>query len=125
MNKKIIKFKLPEGGEKEFTFWYGTGFLGNVIELTDFTLDDLVMSIDKNPFKYIPMLMHESLKYGFERDGKECPYTKLYVHDLIDESGIGSAAVTSWVKGLNSSLTKDVPKEEGVKNDKEDEPKKK
>lgn len=124
MNKKIIKFKLPDGGEKEFTFWYGTGFLGNVIDLTELDLDSLVASIDKNPFKYIPILMHESLKYGFEREGKECPYTKLYVHDLIDESGIGGAGVTSWVKGLNSSLTKGVPKDDSVKNN-EDEPKKK
>jgi hypothetical protein len=122
MNKKIIKFKLPEGGEKEFTFWYGTGFLGNAIEKLEMTIDEIINHLNKNPFKVLPILLHESYSYGFWREGKECDYRLVDMIDLIDENGISEASVTSWINGLTESLTKDTPK---VKKGNDDKPKKK
>jgi hypothetical protein len=105
------KIKLNFEG-KELGFHFGLGFLGELLENLDCSIDDLDSNIQKNPFKVIPKLMHTSYAYNLEREGKEV-VLKLYDFiDLLDSvGGVASDTVSLFLNAFTESITKDVPVE--------------
>lgn len=106
---------------KDVQFWFGLGFLGEMIERTGLTLNDIVDRMGSNPFKMIPLLMLESCKYASMRKGEDNSFDDFYFADWIDNNGgVQNEKVIKFMNKFNDSLTKDVPKDEV-----ESEPKKK
>ena len=106
--------KINIGGE-ERGFSFGLGFLGELLEDTDLTIEEIGEKMQKNPFKWIPTIMYHSVKYHDESKDIPLVYTKADVVDWIDEIGIASEQVTLFMKSFIESLTKGVPNEEPVK----------
>jgi hypothetical protein len=103
-------------GGQDRTFYFGLGFLGNLLEKENLTLQELGIKITENPYKWSPLIMHYSLAWGCEREGKTIDVTPLDVSDWLDEVGLKSDVVTAFDTALIASLTKDVPaQEEGKK----------
>lgn len=71
----IQELKLKLGG-KERTFTFGIVFLGELLERLDLDYNSMLVKVSKNPFKYAPILMHESLINTEKRLGKEVDFTE-------------------------------------------------
>ena len=113
--------------KQELDFVVGLGFLGELLDNLDMGLDDLLIKIDKNPFKYIPLMMYNSAKYSLELEDKEVEFTKADFFKWIDDDGAitdKNVSVIKFVKLFNDSIFKDVPKEDETPS-KSDEVKKK
>ena len=114
-----IKLKLKG---REFDFTFGLGFLGELLDDLDMSMQDVGARIDKNPYKMIPFLMYRSAKYSCELEGKDFDYTILdFISWIEQEGGFTSKSVESFLVAFTNSMTKGVPVEEEIT----DEPKKK
>ena len=99
----------------QFDFHFGIGFLGELLSTLDLGIEELMQEVTKNPFKTIPLIMFESAKYGFMRKGEEFTHTVYDFVDYIDaDGGIQAKSVEKFLQAFTSSMTKDVPKEEGT-----------
>ncbi len=106
---KKIKLKL---NNKEIGFHFGLGFMGELLESLDCSIEELMSGIQKNPFKFIPKVMFESHKYDCVRVNKENEYSQHSFTDLIDDDGgVMSESVATFLESFTKSMTKDVPKE--------------
>ena len=47
----------------EYTYSFGLGYLGELLENLDLSVFEIGKKLDKNPFKWIPELLYENLKY--------------------------------------------------------------
>ena len=103
---KSIKLKI--GGE-EREFFFGLGFLGNLLESENLTLQELGIKTTENPYKWTPLIMWYSLAWGYIREGKTIEVKPLYVADWLDDLGLQSEVVKSFDNALVASLKKDVP----------------
>ena len=111
-------------GDRELGFSFGLAFLGELLEQTDLSIDEIVSKMNRNPFKMIPTIMYYSTKLYSERRGEEFVFSLFDVTDWLDEAGgVGNENVAKFLKAFTSSLTKDVPKEDEVPD--KDSPKKK
>ena len=107
MNRIVIKLK-----NKNHDFCFGLGFMGNLLEQLDCSIDELMQGIQKNPFKFIPVLMFESYAYGCKRENKEKEHDLYSFTDVIDdEGGVVSEKVSKFLEAFTESMTKNVPKE--------------
>lgn len=101
---------------QELEFKLGVGFLGELIDETGKSLEDVLSGIDNNPYKYVPIAMYVSAKYALERQGKEVGFNKYEFTDWIEADGgltdKNESAIT-FLKELTKDLTKDVPVDEG------------
>ena len=105
---------------KELEFNLGLGFLGELIDITGKSLDDVLLQIDKNPYKYIPLAMYCSVKYAYESKGKELDFTKFEFVEWVDNDGgltDKNESAIKFLEAFQDSLFKDVPKEDDVKDD--------
>ena len=102
------------GGEDR-VFYFGLGFLGNLLETENIAMNDIDAKLAENPFKWIPLIMYYSCAYGFKRKNEFTPFDAFDVADWIDEVGMDSEEVTSFFKAFTQSLTKDVPQGKEVK----------
>ena len=100
--------KLNIGGE-EREFFFGLGFLGNLLESENLTLQELGIKTTENPYKWTPLIMWYSLAWGYIREGKTIEVKPLDVADWLDDLGLQSEVVKSFDNALVASLTKDVP----------------
>lgn len=116
------QIKLTIGGE-ERTFYFGLGFLGNLLDKEGISVVDIDTKINENPFKWIPTLMFRSCEFGYLRKGEFAPFDLFDFSEWIDELGIDSDVVKSFFEGFKQSLVKDVPQQE-AKEDKKKETKK-
>jgi len=95
----------------EFTF--GLGFLGELLDHTNLSIDELVDKLNKNPFKMIPVIMFESADYVLKKQSKDIDFTQYDFTDWIDlDGGVGSESIVRFLDAFTHSLTKDVPKED-------------
>ena len=98
---------------REFECSLGLGFLGELIDVLDISYDELFIKYEKNPFKYIPVMMYECIKYTLDRDGNEIDFTLADLCDWIDEDGgLKNEALITFSNKFIESISKDVPKEE-------------
>ncbi len=98
------------GGEDR-VFYFGLGFLGNLLESENIAMNEIDAKLAENPFKWIPLIMFYSCAYGFKRKGEYAPFDAFSVSDWIDEVGMDSEVVTDFFKAFTQSLTKDVPQD--------------
>ena len=71
----IQDINLKLGGKKRF-FTFGIVYLGNVLEILDVDYGEMLNKVAKNPFKYAPLLMFESLKNTYIKEKKEIDFTE-------------------------------------------------
>lgn len=110
------KINLTIGG-KNYTYWFGLGFIGELLDETGLDIQEVFSKVQKNPFKYLPKMMYLSAKYGANREGKEFePKNEFYFVDLIEVEGgftaIGEGNVKAFLEAFILSITKDVPIED-------------
>lgn len=106
---------------KDLEFSFGLGFLGELLEETGKGIDEVLVAIDKNPYKFIPTAMYVSCKYAYESKGKEVNFTKFEFFKWIDEDGgltDKNKSAIDFMKAFSDSLFKDVPKEDEVEGSK-------
>lgn len=97
--------------ERELDFSFGLGFLGELFEETDLSINEVVEKLNKNPFKMIPTLMYYSSAYALKRQGKEVDFTLYDFTDWIDESGgVGNPNTKIFLNAFTESMTKNIPK---------------
>jgi hypothetical protein len=109
-NMNEIKLKL---NGKDYNFSFGLGFLGELLDETGVELADLMGLLNKNPFKFIPLMMFRSCEYYNRRKDIQIDFNKYDFADIIDQDGgINTASVATFLDTFTKSLTKDVPKED-------------
>ena len=93
--------------EKTLKCSFGLGFLGECLENLDLSVVQIGEKLDKNPFKWIPTLMYESIKYS-----KDIDFT---IDDLIEwlDNEEGKTTMNEFLLAFVDSLKKDVPKQKG------------
>lgn len=115
----ILKLTIDK---KKYTFEFGLGFLGEVLEALDCSIDELIAKYDKNPFRTVPLLVYHSAKFYLELENKEVDFTLRDITEGIDKDG-GLTDKNKSIMRFNDAfvkyLLKDIPKEEGVKTDEE------
>ena len=99
-------------GDRKFEFSFGLSFLGDLIEETELTIDEIVDRLTTNPFKMVPTMMYLSAKNAADRNGSNLDFSYHELVDIIDEAGgINQDAVEVFLSTFTKTLTKDVPKE--------------
>ena len=95
----------------------GLGFLGEVIETEKVEVTELMDKLTKNPWRTIPLIMFHSMAYNLKRKGEEVTFNLGDVADWIEEEkdGFSSEVVSSFLTAFTESVTKDIPKEENIK----------
>lgn len=97
-------------GGKERVFSFGLGFLGNLIEETDFTITNVDEKIAENPFRYIPLFIYHSLLYDVLRQKERPDFDIDNVTDWVEEAGgIGSEFVLDFFNNFRETMLKNVP----------------
>ena len=105
---------LTIGGEERI-FYFGLGFLGNLLEKENINMTDIDAELTSNPFKWIPRIMYHSCAYGYIRKNEFAPFDAFSVSEWIDDVGMDSEVVKSFFTAFNQSLTKDVPEDKTKK----------
>ena len=97
--------------DRNISFWFGLGFLGELLDNQKLSVEDIFEKLQSNPFKIVPIMMYESAKYGFTREGKEIDFNLFELTDWISEEGIGSnnKITEGFLFAFNDSMTKNVP----------------
>ena len=110
-----IKLKIDG---KEYVFTIGLGFLGELLEETNLSLDEIVPKMIKNPFKWIPLAMFHSAKYSCELEGIDVDFSiKSILKGIENEKGgINCSQTLDFMRALNKSMISNTPIEE-VKSD--------
>jgi len=97
---------------KNLGFHFGLGFMGELLDTLDCSIEQLMEGVQKNPFKYVPRLMLEAHKYDCFRKGEESKYDFVTFIDLLDEQGgVMSENVSKFLQAFTDSITKNIPKE--------------
>jgi len=96
-------------GSEDRVFYFGLGFLGNLLESENIAMNEIDAKLAENPFKWIPLIMFYSCAFGYKRKNEFAPFDAFDVADWIDEIGMNSQVVTDFFKAFTQSLTKDVP----------------
>jgi adenine deaminase len=108
-------------GEKERTFTFGIMFIGNVLERLDMDYNTLLEKVSKNPFKYAPILMFESLVNTSKKNKEDVNFTE---DDLLDwlenEELLGVELMLQFINAFmgtqeNKTPVKDTSKGKSVK----------
>ena len=71
------------GGEDR-VFYFGLGFLGNLLESENISMNEIDDKLAENPFKWIPLIMFHSCAFGFKRKNEFPLFDAFDVADWID-----------------------------------------
>jgi len=102
-------------GNEERTFYFGLGFLGNLLEKEDIGINEIDEKLINNPFKWMPLIMYYSLVFGYTRKNENAPFDSFDVADWIDEIGMDDTVIVDFFTAFRQSLVKDVPQDKDVK----------
>ena len=102
-------------GGQDRTFYFGLGFLGNLLEKENIGINEIDEKLINNPFKWMPLIMYYSLVFGYTRKNEFAPFDAFDVAEWIDEVGIDNTVIVDFFKAFRQSLTKDVPENKEVK----------
>lgn len=102
--------------KNKLTFPFGLGYIGECIENLNLSIQEIGDKLDRNTFKWIPILMYESHKYQCYLDSVEPEFTKLELDKLLYEKSTEDAEqlMASFLHGFMASLNKNVPKQKGT-----------
>lgn len=104
-----------ELGEEKRTFYFGLGFLGNLLEKENISINEIDEKLVNNPFKWMPLIMYYSLVYGYTRKNEYAPFDAFQVSEWVDEVGMDNTVIIDFFNAFRQSLTKDVPENKEVK----------
>ena len=76
--RKEIKLEL---NGQTYIYTFGLGFLGECLDNLGFTPPELDKRCETNPFKTLPQMMYESIKYNNEIDFTQKEFIKLLNDD--------------------------------------------
>ena len=100
-------------GGQDRIFYFGLGFLGNLIEKSGVGMNEIDTKIAENPFKWIPEIMYHSLAFGFIRKNETLTFDAFDVAEWIDEDGgFESENIKRFFEAFTNSLIKNVPVQE-------------
>ena len=102
-------------GRQDRIFYFGLGFLGNLLEKENIEMNEIDAKIAQNPFKWIPLIMFYSAAYGFTRRNEFADFDAFDVAEWIDEVGMENEVVISFFTAFRNSLVKDVPEDKSKK----------
>jgi len=108
------KINLQIGGQYR-DFYFGLGFLGNLLDTENLAMNEIDSKLAENPFKWIPLIMYYSCAYGARRKNENPLFDAFDMADWIDEAGMNSEVVVKFFEAFKQSLTKDVPQEKESK----------
>lgn len=108
------QIELELGGEKRM-FYFGLGFLGNLLEKENVGINEIDEKLINNPFKWMPLIMYYSLAFGYTKRNEFVPFDAFDVTEWIDEIGIDDTVVVDFFTAFRQSLVKDVPVTKEVK----------
>lgn len=108
------QIELEFGGNKR-TFYFGLGFLGNLLEKENVGIGEIDAKLINNPFKWTPLIMYYSLAWGYIRKNERPDFDVFDVTEWIDEIGIDDTVIVDFFTAFRQSLTKDVPVQEDKK----------
>ena len=103
---KEITLKL---GNEDRTFYFGLGFLGNLLEKENIGINEIDEKLVNNPFKWMPLIMYYSLAWGYTRRNEFIPFDTFDVSEWIDEVGMDDTVIIDFFNAFRQSLIKDVP----------------
>lgn len=87
--------ELHLGGQKR-VFTFGILFLANALERVEFEdYNDMLLKLSKNPFRYAPIMMFESLVNTYNKNKQEIDFKESDIQDWLDED---------YAKGMNDML---------------------
>jgi len=89
---------------------FGLGFLGECLENLNLAYYEIGDKVDKNPYKWLPILIYESAKYP----DKELDFELKDLIEWLDNSE-GTDIIAKFFKEFLNSFNKDVPKSKEVK----------
>ena len=75
-------------GGQDRVFYFGLGFLGNLIEKSGVGMNEIDSKISENPFKWIPEIMYHSLAFGYIRKNETLTFDAFDLAEWIDEEVI-------------------------------------
>lgn len=78
------KINLHIGGSYR-DFYFGLGFLGNLLETENVQLHEIESNLLKNSYKWMPLVMYHSLAWGYIRRNEPIPFNAFDVSDWIDD----------------------------------------
>jgi len=105
------KINLQIGGQYR-DFYFGLGFLGNLLDTENLAMNEIDSKIAENPFKWIPEIMYHSVSFGYLRNNEFIDFTSFDVADWIDaDGGFECKNVTMFFEAFRLSLVKDVPED--------------
>jgi len=93
---------------------FGLGFLERVTKSENITIKEVFTKIESDAFFFVPTLIWHSVNYGLYRANKE-EIAKDVILDWLDEIGINSTEVATFLEALGKSIQVHIPesKEEG------------
>lgn len=95
------------------TFHFGNGFLGNCLETLGVSVSDLFGKMGENPYRIVPILMHES--YKFNRWMEKLPEDDVTLEDFVRwtsaEPDTNEGPMSRFIVAFTESRTKHLPKE--------------
>lgn len=108
------QIELELGGEKR-TFYFGLGFLGNLLEKENVGVGEIDEKLINNPFKWMPLIMYHSLAWGYIKKNERPLFDAFDVQEWLDEVGLDDTVVIDFFTAFRQSLVKDVPQTKGDK----------
>ena len=110
----IQELKQTLGG-KERVFTFGIIFLGNVLERLDLDYNALLMKSSKNPFKYAPILMYESLRNTAQKEGMDVDFTENELIGWLEkEEVLGANQIIEFIQAFMGTNENKTPEKEVV-----------
>ena len=110
-----IKLKL-NGKEREFSF--GIIFLGEVLERLDLDYNSMLVKVSKNPFKYAPILMYESLKNTYKKSKLDVDFTEDDIVNWLEkEELMGVDIMLAFINAFMGTQDNKTPVENDVDNE--------
>jgi len=104
------KINLFIGGEYR-DFYFGLGFLGNLLDKEGLMVHQIDDKIKENPFKWVPLIMFYSAAFGYARKSENAPFDSFDVADWIDNLEPNSTIIIDFFAAFRNSLQKDVPEQ--------------
>lgn len=88
---------------KEYLCKFGLEFLGELLEHLDMSVGELGAKMDKNPFKWAPIIMHKCLDFSNVIDFSKEQLVEILDSDYSNQEQL-KIFMASFVKSLNPNL---------------------
>lgn len=89
---------------KEYLCKFGLEFLGELLEFLDMSVSELGAKMDKNPFKWSPILMHKCLDFSNVID-----FSKEQLVEMLDSSYKNQEQLKLFMASFVKSLSPNLP----------------